>query len=110
MSTPKSGISLVQVTLADSDKILKATFDKALVAEVQNVQKVSKRQYVKNGTMVSDENPQEKLSLVTSDKRLPELMKLLKVGGDVPADIVVTSMDAVNQSYVDWVKSQTRPG
>ena len=60
--------------------------------------------------MVSDESPQEKLSLVTSDKRLGELVKLLKEGGDVPSDVVVTSMDSANQNYIDWVKSQTRPG
>lgn len=64
--------------------------------------------------MVTEDN-QIKLQLVTTDNRVPHLIRFIKSNNpndhnkDIEADIVATSLNSGSKEYLKWVADQVKP-
>jgi len=58
--------------------VLKQALDERLFADVENVQKVNKRNFVNSGKLEIDDVAAAKLYMVTTDEKVPKLVQLLK--------------------------------
>lgn len=76
-----SGVSMVQTTVPKGKaavSVLKQALDERLFADVENVQKVNKRNFVSSGKLEVDDVAAAKLYMVTTDEKVPKLVQLLK--------------------------------
>lgn len=61
------------------------------------------------------EDNQIKLQLVTTDNRVPHLIRFIKANNpndhnkDIEADIVATQLNSGSKEYLKWVKEQVKP-
>lgn len=109
-----SGVSMVQTTVPKGKaavSVLKQALDERLFADVENVQKVNKRNFVSSGKLEIDDVAAAKLYMVTTDEKVPKLVQLLKDNlskddKSTPADITVTEFNSGNEDYLDWVREQ----
>lgn len=69
-----------------------------------------------NGRYQEEPNSLDKVYMITSDRRVAELVqhvtKMLKESGESdepPADVMVTPLATGNKDYIDWIKKVTTP-
>lgn len=115
-----TGVSVVQLTAVKedlTDNILTSAFRDTLLADSQIFKHHAKRYYIANGKWQAEPNNSDKVYMITSDRRVAELVqhvtKMLKESGDSgdepPADVIVTPLATGNKDYIEWVKKVTTP-
>lgn len=114
-SAGPTSVSMVQLTVDsrdDADSLISALFKQTLIADVEQIfQDVSRTYLSESGTETKFEKL-NKLFMLTSDIRVPELIeeiaKLLPNSGKYPYfDAVVYPLATGSDNYIAWVQEQT---
>lgn len=114
-SAGQTSVSMVQLTVDsrdDADMLLSALFKQTLIADAEQIfQDVSRTYLSERGTETKVEKL-NKLFMLTSDNRVPELIeeiaKLLPNSAKYPYfDAVVYPLATGSVEYIAWVQEQT---
>ena len=113
---PGSGVSVVSFavpTSEDADILVSKLFRQQLIADVQIMTSNTRRLYMRYKKMMETDNI-VKLKLVTSDGRVPALIRFLIQNNptsskdEVVPEIIAQQMNSGSKEYTEWVKNQTK--
>mmetsp|Transcript_1881 Transcript_1881/g.2603 ORF Transcript_1881/g.2603 Transcript_1881/m.2603 type:complete len:141 (+) Transcript_1881:2816-3238(+) len=115
-----TGVSMAHLSVSDratAEELLSHFFIDTLVADAFETKQnggEGSRTYLKNHKMVQDTMSNYRLTMVTSDDRVPELIEAVAAGlgvsnttTDPPFDLLIEPMASGSKEYLDWVKEQT---
>lgn len=110
-NTGPTGVSMVEMTShGDPADLLYTLFKGTMVADTINVVNQVKRKYA-NGGKLTEDNERHKLSFLTSDDRVAEVIEAATAWAGssekIPVDVVVAPLATGSKDYINWVKQQT---